>query len=155
MGMEGYGEAASRSGGSASDSFTLAKHVLEPEEELVATFQKLVNREILLSNIGEDKFMQLEQTQVFNLGFMLSMAVREPELCGPVFKLAYYGWKGALALTRAKGGKERDLMASVTGYTGGVNQQGFMLPDQEAENVEHNLFAGLTNLRKKKQKPEG
>jgi len=154
MGMEQYGNVASRGGATPVDTFTHAKYILDPEREIVATFQALINREILLANISDKVLMRLEQTQIFNLHHNLDMAIREPEVCGPVFKYMYYSWKGSLALTRAFNGKERELQASVGGYGGQPLQDGYGMGAQPDE-VEGKLFDKIAALRPQKKNMEG
>lgn len=112
MGYSDYMQTAQRGSINPKDEFTHKKYILENEPELVGKFNQIVDAQLRLANIQDQKQLNLERLQIFNLLELFQMKLRDPAL-SPVFFFCYYAWKGGLGLTRAVKGRERGLQALV------------------------------------------
>lgn len=74
----------------------------------------LVNKQVILSYVGDDKLLRLYQNDIVILTQMRNLAARDPAMA-PVYQVLYNGWQGELKMTRTKKGLERQLQ----GTTGG------------------------------------
>jgi hypothetical protein len=107
------------------DPFGHGKFVLDNDDEPVQSYQGIVGKDAKLSNIKEDKLLKCYQKDQALLTHILDMARRESSL-RHTFWILYYGWTGALSLTRAKNGMERKLQASIgASYSPGDTMDGF------------------------------
>jgi hypothetical protein len=110
----------------------------------VKSFSAILEKHILLANLGDDKKIRLYQTDIVLLTNLYDMQLREPLLYA-FFKQMYYGWKGEIAITRTKDGLERKLQATAgKGYAPRNDMVGYgdMLADLERQ--ESSLFEKLT-----------
>jgi hypothetical protein len=106
-------------------AFMLDTDNRQEEPSKMGKFSALVDRNVLLSNIGNDVLMRYYQNDIIFLTHLFSMAERE-EAVQIVFEVLYYGWKHELALTRTKGGAERKHQAQIaTNYQPKENLGGY------------------------------
>jgi len=111
----------------------------------VRTFSAILEKHILLANLGDDRKIRLYQNDIILLTNLFDMTIREPQLYN-LFKQLYYGWKGEIAITRTKDGLERKLQATAgKGYAPRNDMVGYgdMLADLDRQ--EQSLFEKLTN----------
>ena len=146
MGYANYADAVQRGSIVPKDEFQHKKYVLESEPELVREFHKLVDAQLKLANLEDKQELTLVQYQIFNLFDLFSMSLKEPKLLTPVFQYCYYCWKGGLAMTRAKKGRERGLQALVGASS--PESEGFGLISQGDEE-EGKFFEKLAGYRPK------
>jgi hypothetical protein len=107
--------------------------------EEVRLFSNILEKHILLANLGNDK-IRLYQNDIVLLTHLFDMVQRESGLYG-LFKQLYYGWKGELAITRAKDGKERLLQATAgKGYQARDAPLGYSDLIAELDRQEQNIF---------------
>lgn len=94
------------------DPYSHATYLISTEQEKIAEFYQLINKEVVLASIRDDLILKLYQRDITILVDIFSMALRDPDM-QEVFLNRYYGWIGELALTRTKDGAERKLQGSV------------------------------------------
>lgn len=124
-----------------SHAFTLVDISTQDE---VKTFSSILEKHILLANLGDDRKIRLYQNDIILLTNLYDMQLREPALY-TLFKQLYYGWKGEIAITRTKDGLERKLQATAgKGYAPRNDMVGYgdMLADLDRQ--EASLFEKLT-----------
>lgn len=119
------------------------------EDEDIRTFARIVDRQILLANISDDRMLKLYQNDVNFLVELFDIARRDAAIAS-VFLMLYYQWKGELALTRVKDGTERKLQASVSGYKPDQALGGFGEEFKKHFEEENEEKALLSKLFKKK-----
>lgn len=146
MGVKEYLKELSRGYILPKDPYSHSFLLIESgEDEDIRTFAKIIDRQILLANISDDRMLKLYQNDAVILVELFDMARRD-ESIAPVFLMLYYQWKSELALTRVKDGTERKLQASVSGYKpdqalGGFGEEFKKFFEQE--NEEKALFDKL------------
>jgi hypothetical protein len=124
-----------------SHAFTLVDISTQDD---VKNFSAILEKHILLANIGDDRKIRLYQNDIILLTNLFDMAIREPALL-TLFKQLYFGWKGEIAITRTKDGLERKLQATAgKGYAPRNDMVGYgdMLADLDRQ--EASLFEKLT-----------
>ena len=142
-----------RAGVTPKDGYTHGKWVASPEEDLVRKFAQLINKDILMANIGKDTPLRLEQNTIIYITALLGMTIRDPDLL-PFFEFRYFAWKGTLQLTRTKGGSERKFQANIGGgYQPGSDMNGYGAEFDSEE--EEGFFNKLRNSLKGKKKEGG
>lgn len=151
-GIDDYFEEVRRGKQYPQDPFQHASSLTDTEQDRSFdkhAFSRLIGKQILLSNIGDDRLMRLLQNDVILLTSLYEIARREPEV-EPVFLTLYHGWRGELLLTRAKDGAERKLQGTVgTSYTPNERLSGYeMEEEQEQENF---LKQAFDKMGKKKR----
>jgi len=115
--------------------------------------QNLASKRTLLSNLGTDKLLELEQDEVRCLIDFFDMAEVDPTF-KDFFETRYAKWQNALALTRGRDNSERRQQARVgvtpntdATYSGyGQDQQQFQ---QEQEQTKKDFFSNLFNKNKR------
>lgn len=156
--VQGYMESLRRSRAYPDDPYKHAYSLLDTDDEDIRLqFQKIVEKHVLLANISDDRMLRLYQNDVIILCQMLDMARREPQFAN-FFMKTYYGWRGELALTRAKEGMERKLQATPGGYQPkrDISGYGADLPQfQEQMQEEKNIFKKILGGNKLKQQARG
>lgn len=141
-----------RAGTTVKDVFTHNKWLASPDDELVRTFSKILNKDILMANVGKDAPLRLQQNTGIYMQALLGMALRDPENLLDFFFFRYYSWQTELGLTRTKQGAERKMQAAAArGYQTNEILPGYgseMIGDEE----EQGFFDALRNkLQPKKQ----
>jgi len=152
--VRGYMESLKRSHIYPDDPYKHAYSMIDNDDDgSLVTFNKLVEKRVLLANISDDRMLRLYQNDVILLCQMLDMARREPQLQN-FFLKTYYGWVGELALTRAKDGMERKLQATPGGFQPRSDMGGYganMPQFQEQEKEETNFFKKIFKGNKLRQ----
>lgn len=97
------------------DEYGHGVYMIKPDKEDVNTFQQILQKQILLANIGDDTMLRYYQNDIVNLTSLFGMQKRDPSL-RQLFLELYYGWLNELGLTRTKDGMERKMQASVGKY---------------------------------------
>jgi hypothetical protein len=119
------------------------------------TFSNLVDKMIILSNIKDNKILEIERRTAGLLVNFFDMAQREPELRS-FFLIRYHEWRTGLLLTRTKDGNERRLQALVgTKYSQPGEMEGYDYDWEEADKGEGGLaneLKGLKNMLPKRKK---
>ena len=150
-GMQDYFDDVRRGKQYPQDPFQHASSLTDTEQDKSFdkhAFSRLIGKQILLSNIGDDRLMRLLQNDVILLTSLYEIARREEEMQSVFFTL-YYGWRGELLLTRAKDGAERKLQGTVgTGYSPNEKLSGYEMEEEEQENF---LKQAFSKVGKKKQ----
>jgi hypothetical protein len=135
--LKDYFEEVRRGKQYPTDPFQHASSLTDTEQDKSFdkhSFSRIVGKQILLSNIADDKLMRFLQNDVILLTSLYDMARREQELESVFFTL-YYGWRGELLLTRAKDGIERKLQGTVgTGYSPD-GMRGYEMDDDDEEDI--------------------
>lgn len=140
------------------DPFSHATMLIETEEEAVKLFSKIVEKQVILSNIDDDRMLRLYQNDAVLLTSLFSMANRAKDgSLSEFFFAIYYGWRGELALTRTKDGLERKLQGTVSSskYAPTDALRGYgadMIPAQGSQETELGM---LQKLMPKFKKPKG
>jgi hypothetical protein len=125
-----------------SHAFTL---VDISSQDDVKNFSAILEKHILLANIGDDRKIRLYQNDIILLTNLFDMASREPALL-TLFKQLYFGWKGEIAITRTKDGLERKLQATAgKGYAPRNDMVGYGDILADLDRQEATLFDKLTN----------
>lgn len=151
MGYSDYARAVNSGGIIPKDEFQHKKYVLESEPELVGEFHKLIDAQLKLANISNEKELVLVQLQIFNLFDIFNLSIREKSLVS-VFRYCYYCWKGGLNMTRAKKGRERGLQALVGSIS--PESEGFNEAMSQGDVQEGQFFEKLAGYRPKVKKYE-
>lgn len=134
-----------------SHAFTL---VDISSQDDVKNFSAILEKHILLANIGDDRKIRLYQNDIILLTNLFDMTTREPALL-TLFKQLYFGWKGEIAITRTKDGLERKLQATAgKGYAPRNDMVGYgdMLADLDRQ--EASLFEKLTQRFSQGNQPQ-
>jgi hypothetical protein len=116
----------SKSRASVHDPFDHAQSLMKNEAEIEfakKNYGKLINQRAMLSNIGDDHLMLLNQNSVSLVVAAYELACRDSEFI-PVFEFMYHSWTGGLTMTRAKDGKERDQQANAGSGTAPQGEYG-------------------------------
>jgi hypothetical protein len=141
-----YAERAIKAGVSPKEQWAFSKYLLDSEIELVNSFNNMVDGQVKLSNITDKPQLTLEKMQMYNLGNLLHLGIREPELLG-LFIYCYNCWKAGLQLTRAVKGRERGLMALIgNSPMASAESDGFFSDPETTE--EKNFFSKLMGAQK-------
>jgi hypothetical protein len=146
MGMREHIDTLSKGLAPPKDAYSHAHSLLTDDAQAVVAYSQLVNKHVMLANIGNDYLLQLYQTDIRLLTSLFDMTRREPALANFFFTI-YYGWRGELSITRAKKGAERKQQANVNvGYkppeelTGYGSDMTFGEEDAEEGNIITNLL---------------
>ena len=124
-----------------SHAFTLVDISAQDD---IRTFSSILEKHILLANLGDDRKIRLYQNDIVLLTNLFDMALREPALVS-LFKQLYFGWKGEIAITRTKDGLERKLQATAgKGYAPRNDMVGYGDMLAQLDNQEASLFEKLT-----------
>ena len=147
--MAGLGEFVSAVQGGKiipKDAFSHAFTLVDiSAQDDVRTFSAILEKHILLANLGDDRKIRLYQNDIILLTNLFDMTIREPALYN-LFKQLYYGWKGEIAITRTKDGLERKLQATAgKGYAPRNDMVGYGDMLRDLEEKESSLFEKLTN----------
>lgn len=130
---------------SVKDAYTHGKWIAEPDNDLVKTFQKIMNKDMLMASVADDYQLRLQQNTGVFLCALLGMAIREPNLVD-FFNFRYGAWKTELQLTRTKNGAERKHQASIAkGYQSpeALDGYGADLPSPDEEKGFFDQLKGL------------
>lgn len=123
----------------------------QPEDDVV-------DKQIQLSYIGNDKMLRFYQNDAILLTQIKNMAIRDPVLA-PVFSVLENSWKSELKLTKVLGGLERQLQGTTGGsYAPRPFEEGFgtQLAEDERERQKNQIgtdtiMGFFKKLGKKKQ----
>ena len=131
-----------------NDPYKHGAYLLESDKDVIEDFYQLINKDVLLANISDNKLMALYQIDINLLMDMFGLALIDKDMVD-VFSIRYYGWLGELAITRTKDGAERKLQATIgqTAYRPAEGMTGYGLnqpqPEQEGQRV--NIIKKLFN----------
>ena len=151
-----YLESVRRGSVVPKDPFTHAQHLLDPEKAQAKSFGDIVEKSALLANVGSDSQIGWEKEAIFHLNHMHDMYQRDPKAIGPMYMVCLNAWKGGLAITRAKNGKERLLQALVgsSGFSPALDTEGFgasldaaLEPREAPKNPVREALDGLKGMR--------
>jgi len=92
------------------DQYGHATYLIAPERKDVTNFNELLNKDLYLAFIGSDQYLLLAQKDIHILTQLYNITLKEPGF-SQLFKSLYTSFRGELALTRARDGKERELQA--------------------------------------------
>ena len=126
---------------------------MESDSDVLNNFSKIVDKHVQLSNIGSDTMMRFNQNDVVLLTHMFSMAARDEALIQPC-KVMFFGWRGEMLLTKAKGGLERKMQAQVgTKFVSKEQLPGYgaTLDSMMSDKQEENFLSRFFNRGKNKQ----
>lgn len=117
------------------DAYSHATFLISTEQDKIAEFHQILNKEVMLATISNDQLLKYYQRDITLLVDMFAMALRDPDMA-EVFRVRYYGWLGELGITRTKDGLERKLQASIgqSGYAPRENMLGLGVPTQTQPN---------------------
>ena len=133
------------------DPFEHGAFLIDPKK-LDDPYSDIVDTQILLTNMGSDRLLALNQQEAFLYTCLKNMAEREPELQG-VYNVLYNGWRNELQISRTKDGKERDMQGAISGgQVTAEHRQGFgdelaQFREQSGEEKQ-NIIQKLFNRRR-------
>ena len=126
--IQDYLTAIGKSKSAVHDPWAHAQHLLRDDEDIPLKqkhYNRIAGRRVILSNIGDDHLMLLNQTSNTILTAAYDAASREEEFV-PVFEFMFYSWTGGLTLTRAfKGNENKRQYTPGGGYTPMESADGF------------------------------
>jgi hypothetical protein len=141
-----------------NDTLDIESIDIKGNPDMNTRFASMISKPVQLGNIGE-KMLPFEQEKVRILTDELDMARRSKYFIG-FFRRRYYAWVNEIKLTRAGGGLERKLQASVSspytpreailGYQGTPEEQ---LQKKNAGMI-NDLFGMLGIKPKQPQQPQ-
>ena len=136
------------------DGFAQAALLLESDHSKVQAFTQICEKQMMLANISDDKYLRYVQTDLALLTHLFDMSQRDVQVA-PFFLTMYYTIKSEVQLTRAKDGLEIKAQHAVA--SAGWKPQGQIsgfggLP--QVEQQEDNLFGKIWGKVKPKPKPQ-
>lgn len=148
MDLKEYANVISKGKYIPKDPFAHATMLIDADTDEVKKFNQLLERQILLANINDDKMLRLYQNDIRILTSLFSIVCREPKIEKFFFE-QYYSWKGELALTRTKDGLERKMQANVGGGYQPDNLSGFGEDiSYQPEHQDYNMIRDLMRQRR-------
>ena len=127
------------------DAYTHGKWIAEPDSAMVKTFQRIMNKDMLMASVADDYQLRLQQNTGIYLCALLGMALRDPRMVD-FFNFRYGAWKTELQLTRTKSGAERKHQANISkGYQAQDALEGYGadLPSPEEEKSFFDQLRGI------------
>lgn len=125
MSMSEYMKSTAQGGAKPRNEFEHGAYMLDSEvkdekfiedeakrQNMIIKFSQVVDKNIQLANIGDDKVLRLYQNDSGIMCDWLDMSIRE-KFIAHIFAPMYFGWRGELLMTHTKNGKMLDIQAAI------------------------------------------